>query len=106
MSRALDTTCEYRPSLWSFFLFKNQSGILNCRGFPTITIRFSSSAALSSPALSSYKESLCQRQQTNSSWQETAHRRQAVTVAPPGPFGGEGKKQQVGNCCSPKLSST
>jgi hypothetical protein len=47
--------------LWSFFLFKNQSGILNCRGFPTITIRFSSSAALSSPALSSYEESLFQR---------------------------------------------
>ena len=55
MSRALDTTCEYRPSLWSFFLFKNQSGILNWRGFPTMTIRFSSSAAESSPALCTYR---------------------------------------------------
>jgi hypothetical protein len=51
VSSADDVICPYRPSLWSFCLLRNQSGILNVRGLATITIRLSSSAADSSPAL-------------------------------------------------------
>ena len=43
-------TWVYFPVLKSFCLFKNQRGILNCRGFWIIATSFSISSAVSSPA--------------------------------------------------------
>ena len=51
VSNADDVSWLKRPSLWSFCLFRNQSGILNVRGLETMTMSSSSSFALSSPAL-------------------------------------------------------
>ena len=55
VSSAEDVSWLKRPSLWSFCLFRNQSGILNVRGFDTMTISSSSSLALSSPALPAHQ---------------------------------------------------
>jgi len=44
-------TCEYLPSLLSFFRFSIQSGTLNWRGFCTMVTRRSTSSAVNSPAL-------------------------------------------------------
>ena len=50
VSRPLETTWVYLPSLWSFWLLRNQVGMLNCRGCAMISLMASSSSSVISPA--------------------------------------------------------